>query len=144
MPIFQGRISVSVKDVSWTCYHLLVWITLDLKIKSNFHYPARKKESQQGFPDALWKEIGNFCETTACITTTLLVPTELKWPEIVCAQHERFLFAKNPASSIFSIKAMKSTNSGSSCHFLDLQLLWHCCQKVQFTVISDQKLTEVS
>lgn len=59
------------------------------------------------------------------------MPTGLKWPEIFCAQHERFLFTKNPASSFFSIKAMKSTNFSSSHHFLDLQLLWHCCQKVQ-------------
>lgn len=64
------------------------------------------------------------------------MPTELKWLEIFCAQHERFLFTKNTTSNIFSIKAVKSTNSGSSHHFLDLQLLWHCCQKAQFTVIS--------
>lgn len=36
-------------------YQLLVWITLDLKIKSNFHYPAGKKESQQGFSNAMSK-----------------------------------------------------------------------------------------
>lgn len=36
-------------------YWLLIWITLDLKIKSKFHYPVGKKESHQGFPDALSK-----------------------------------------------------------------------------------------